>query len=88
VKEEQVFHGLRSWGSELGQLGNISGKEAVRAFERAGWIVRGQVGSQGMSKAEIRANLSIPGHKELSVGTLRKLIRVAGLSVDEFLELL
>lgn len=73
----------------MGQLGNISGKEAVKAFERAGWIVRGQVGSHVMmSKAEIRANLSIPQHKELSVGTLRKLIRVAGLSVDEFLQLL
>ncbi|HWG19280.1 MAG TPA: type II toxin-antitoxin system HicA family toxin [Terracidiphilus sp.] len=73
----------------MGQLGNISGKETVRAFERAGWTVRGQVGSHMMmSKAGIRANLSIPQHKELSVGTLRKLIRVAGLSVDEFLDLL
>jgi len=41
-----------------------------------------------MSKADIRANLSVPQHKELSVGTLRKLIRVAGVTVDRFLELL
>ena len=73
----------------MGQLGNISGKEAVRAFERAGWTVRGQVGSHVMmNRGDIRANLSVPQHKELSVGTLRKLIRVAGLSVDQFLELL
>jgi predicted RNA binding protein YcfA (HicA-like mRNA interferase family) len=72
----------------MGQLANISGKEAVRAFERAGWSVRGQVGSHVMmTKEGVRANLSVPQHKDLSVGTLRKLIRVAGLTVDEFLEL-
>jgi hypothetical protein len=41
-----------------------------------------------MVKAEMRVNLSIPQHKELSIGTLRALIRNAGLSVDEFLNLL
>ena len=73
----------------MGVLGNISGKEAVKAFERAGWSIRGQVGSHVMmSKEGIRVNLSVPQHKELSVGTLRKLVRVSGLSVDEFLTLL
>lgn len=73
----------------MGELANVSGKEAVRAFERAGWAIRGQVGSHVMmTKDGIRANLSVPNHKELSVGTLRKLIRVAGLSVDDFLALL
>ncbi len=73
----------------MGQLGNISGKTAVKEFERAGWSVRGQMGSYVMMfKSGVHANLSVPQHKELSVGTLRKLIRVAGLTVDEFLELL
>jgi len=49
----------------------------------------GQVGSHVvMTKAGQKANLSIPQHRELSVGTLRALIRAAELSVDEFLELL
>ena len=73
----------------MGRLTNISGKEAVNAFQRAGWQVVGQVGSHVvMTKPDIRANLSIPQHKELSVGTLRALIRNAGMTVDEFLELL
>lgn len=73
----------------MGKLGNISGKEAAKAFGRAGWRVIGQVGSHlVMTKAGERANLSIPQHRELSVGTLRALIRAAGLTVDEFLELL
>lgn len=41
-----------------------------------------------MIKTGQRANLSIPGHKELDRGTLRKLISKAGLSVDEFLSLI
>ncbi len=73
----------------MGRLANISGKDAVKAFEKAGWRIAGQVGSHVMMiKTGIRANLSVPQHKELSVGTLRALIRHAGLSVDEFLNLL
>jgi predicted RNA binding protein YcfA (HicA-like mRNA interferase family) len=73
----------------MGKLGNISGKEAARAFQKAGWSAIGQVGSHlVLVKAGVRANLSIPQHKELSVGTLRSLIRSAGLTVDEFLNLL
>jgi predicted RNA binding protein YcfA (HicA-like mRNA interferase family) len=73
----------------MGKLGNISGKEAVKAFQKAGWIKVGQVGSHlVMTKTNIRVNLSIPQHKELSIGTLRALIRNADLSVDRFIELL
>ncbi len=73
----------------MGKLSNISGKKAVKAFEKAGWQKMGQVGSHlVMSKIGINVNLSIPQHKELSVGTLRALIRNSGLTVDEFLKLL
>jgi len=41
-----------------------------------------------MTKAGERANLSVPQHKELSVGTLRKLIQTSGLTVEGFLDLL
>jgi predicted RNA binding protein YcfA (HicA-like mRNA interferase family) len=41
-----------------------------------------------MAKPGERVNLSIPQHKELSVGTLRALVRHAGVTVDEFLALL
>ncbi len=50
----------------MARLANISGKEAVKAFEKVGRIVMG----------------------ELSVGTLRSLIRNAGLKVEDFLELI
>lgn len=41
-----------------------------------------------MTKPGIRVNLSIPQHRELSIGTLRALIRHAGLTIEEFLKLL
>lgn len=73
----------------MGKLGNISGKDAVKAFQKLNWQQIGQVGSHVvMVKSGVRVNLSIPQHKELSIGTLRALIRNAGLSVDEFLNLL
>jgi len=73
----------------MARLANISGKQAMKAFEKAGWQPAGQVGSHlVLIKPGIRVNLSVPQHKELSVGTLRALIRHAGLTVDEFLDLL
>jgi len=73
----------------MARLANISDKEAVRAFSKAGWQIVGQVGSHVvLSKPDVRANLSIPQHRELSIGTLRALVRAAEMSVDQFLELL
>jgi predicted RNA binding protein YcfA (HicA-like mRNA interferase family) len=70
------------------RLANISGKAAVSAFQRAGWRLAGQVGSHAvMVKPGVRANLSIPQHRELSIGTLRALIRASGLTVEQFLDL-
>lgn len=72
----------------MARLANISGKEAVKAFQKAGWQPLGQVGSHVMMvKSGVRVNLSIPQHKELSIGTLRALIRNSGLTVEKFLEL-
>jgi predicted RNA binding protein YcfA (HicA-like mRNA interferase family) len=73
----------------VARLANISGKDAVKAFQKADWVIIGQVGSHVvMSKPEIRVNLSVHQDRELSVGTLRALIRHAGLTVEEFLDLI
>ena len=69
----------------MSNLANISGKNAVKAFQKLGWQIRGQVGSHVvMTKEGERANLSVPQHKELAQGTLRKLIKNAGVSIEEF----
>jgi predicted RNA binding protein YcfA (HicA-like mRNA interferase family) len=66
----------------------VSGLEAIQAFERAGWRRARQKGSHvSLVKPALNVNLSIPLHRELDRGTLRKLIRLAGLSVEEFIAL-
>lgn len=63
----------------------MSGREVVRVFESLGWEVARQTGSHIiMVKNEEPVTLSVPDHRELAKGTLRSLIRTAGLTVDEF----
>jgi predicted RNA binding protein YcfA (HicA-like mRNA interferase family) len=51
----------------MGRLSNISGKEAAKAFEKAGWLARGQTGSHFvLTKVGVRANLTVPLHSELA----------------------
>ena len=70
-------------------LPQLSGRETVQAFESLGWKVVRQKGSHMiMVKNGQIATLSVPDHKEVAKGTLRSLIRSAGLSVPEFLEVL
>jgi len=67
----------------------ISGAEAVRAFQRAGWRVDRQRGSHVvLLKSGHIASLSVPQHRELAPGTLRALIRTAEMSVGDFVTLL
>jgi predicted RNA binding protein YcfA (HicA-like mRNA interferase family) len=71
------------------KLPRISGREAVRAFQRAGWEVARQRGSHVvLTKPGSIYTLSVPLHSVLGPGLLRDLIRKAGLSVGEFTELL
>jgi predicted RNA binding protein YcfA (HicA-like mRNA interferase family) len=63
----------------------LSGREVVRVFEVLGWEVARQSGSHVvMVKDGQTATLSIPEHREVAKGTLRSLIRAAGLTVAEF----
>jgi predicted RNA binding protein YcfA (HicA-like mRNA interferase family) len=68
----------------------VSGIEAVKAFRKVGYEVDEQEGSHMIIRHQEppHRRLSIPNHKELAKGTLRALIRQAGLTVEEFHELL
>jgi len=67
----------------------ISGQEAVRAFEKAGWTVARQRGSHVvLTRSGSIFTLSIPLHDELGPGLLRDQIRKAGLTVEEFIAFL
>ena len=63
----------------------LSGRRIVRAFEKLGWEVARQRGSHIiLVKESSIATLSVPDHREVARGTLRSLIRDAGLTVEEF----
>ena len=65
----------------------LSGRKAVRVFEKFGWQVARQRGSHiVMVKEGENVTLSVPDHREIAKGTLRSLIRCARLTVEEFSE--
>jgi predicted RNA binding protein YcfA (HicA-like mRNA interferase family) len=67
----------------------VSSKQAIRAFETAGWQVARQKGIHiTMAKAGSHIVLTIPERREVPRGLLRSLIRLAGLTVDEFVSLI
>lgn len=69
----------------------ITGREAAKAFAKAGFVMlkaRGKGSHMAMFRETTRTLLIIPDHDPVKRGTLRSLIRDAGMSVDEFRELL
>ena len=73
----------------MARLPVISGAKAGRAFEKAGWTQDRQRGSHVvMLQPGCNVSLSVPQHREIAPGTLRALIRSAGMTVDQFVALL
>jgi predicted RNA binding protein YcfA (HicA-like mRNA interferase family) len=69
----------------MSRLPVLSGAEAVKVFQKAGWAVDRKRGSHViLVKDGQPATLSVPDHKEIAKGTLRSLIRAAGMTTDEF----
>jgi len=65
----------------------LSGREVAKAFERLGWEIARQRGSHiVLIKEGHMATLSVPDHKEVAKGTLRKLITRAGITIEDFLK--
>lgn len=69
----------------------ITGGEAIRAFEKLGFTLDRIKGSHHIMKRDGHRNvLTVPVHgsDDLKPGTLRGLIRGAGITLDQFCELL
>ncbi len=75
----------------MSELPSVTGKEAIEAFGRLGFVQSRITGSHHILKKSGYANvLSVPVHgsQGLKPGTLRGLIRTSGHSVDEFVSAL
>jgi predicted RNA binding protein YcfA (HicA-like mRNA interferase family) len=66
----------------------VSGQQLIKAFGKIGYYVRSQQGSHVHLRHPLRPPLTVPNHREIARGTLRTIIRQAGLSPDSFVELL
>lgn len=73
----------------MSKLPRVAGRECVRALEKAGFYFKRQEGSHIILRRDNPfAQVVVPDHKELDRGTLRAIIRQAGISVEEFIKLL
>jgi predicted RNA binding protein YcfA (HicA-like mRNA interferase family) len=68
---------------------DLSGREVRAALERGGFVFRRQAGSHMMLRRDQPyARVVVPDHRQLRSGTLRRIIADAGLTVEQFIELL
>lgn len=68
---------------------SISGEDVIRALSRLGFSVVRQRGSHAILRKDTETGAigcSVPVHKELALGTLRGVLKQAGISLDEFLK--
>jgi predicted RNA binding protein YcfA (HicA-like mRNA interferase family) len=71
------------------KLPRISGTEAIRALERLGFTQVRQRGSHVILKRvgpETVTGCVVPLHGELATGTLRGILKQAGIATEEFLD--
>jgi len=67
----------------------VTGEQAVKAFSKLGFSVARITGSHHIMKREGHLHLlSVPVHsgQTLKAGTLRSLIRAAGITLEEFVQ--
>ena len=71
------------------KLQRVSGQRAIKALERLGYEQVRQRGSRVVLKKstpEGDIGCVVPLHGELAVGTLRGILRLARVSVEDFVE--
>jgi predicted RNA binding protein YcfA (HicA-like mRNA interferase family) len=70
-------------------LPQISGRDCAKALAKAGFYLKRQQGSHMILRRDDPfAQVVVPDHRILDRGTLRAIIRQAGLSTEGFVELL
>ena len=73
----------------MSRLPRLSGSDCVKALGKAGFYFKRQRGSHLILRRDAPfAQVIVPNHRELAKGTLRSIIRQAGLEVEEFERLL
>lgn len=71
-------------------VGLYSGREIIKALEKADFFVVSRKGSHVKLRRIVppRRTVIVPDHREVAIGTFRSILRQADLTLDEFLELI
>ena len=67
----------------------VSGKETVKALQRLGFVFIRQKGSHAILRRETANGARgcvVPMHREIQPGTLRGILKQAGVDVQDFIE--
>lgn len=73
----------------MSKLPAVSSRKVIRALAKVGFYFVRQTGSHiHLRRDEPFAQVTVPENKELPKGTLYRIIKQAGLTVDQFIELL
>jgi predicted RNA binding protein YcfA (HicA-like mRNA interferase family) len=70
------------------RLSLLSGREICKALEKLGYVKARQRGSHIRLKCPGRKSVTVPNYKEVSQVLLRKILRDAEITIEEFLKLL
>ena len=70
------------------RLRDIPPDRVIKAFERLGYDVARVRGSHYVLKHPDRSTISIPRHRTVKIGLLLSKIKAAGITPEEFQELL
>ena len=73
----------------MSKLRRVSGKETIAALERLGFVQVRQRGSHVVLRRKgARGDVGcvVPLHKELAVGTLHNILKLAQVTEEEFIE--
>jgi predicted RNA binding protein YcfA (HicA-like mRNA interferase family) len=67
---------------------DLSGREVRAALERASFVFRRQTGSHMILRRDNpHSRVVVPDRKHIRIGTLRRIVADAGLTIEQFVEL-
>jgi predicted RNA binding protein YcfA (HicA-like mRNA interferase family) len=75
----------------MSEIPSLSYIEVIKALQRGGFIIVRQKGSHIRLQKRMKEKtikITVPAHKPIKKSTLAKIIKEAGLTVEEFKELL
>ena len=67
----------------------VSARDCIRALSKVGFYTARQRGSHiSLRRDDPPGRITIPNHRELKPGTLKRILNDAGLTTQEFIDLL